>query len=52
MCLGPNKLTISKLDNIEPREIMRATRSNINLILCTVWDYGMASQFIAHGIEF
>jgi hypothetical protein len=28
--LGPNKLTISKLDNIELREITEATRSIIN----------------------
>jgi hypothetical protein len=30
MRLGPNKLTISKLDNVELREIMRAIRSNLN----------------------
>jgi hypothetical protein len=30
MCLGPNKLTISKLDNIELREITGTTRSNLN----------------------
>jgi hypothetical protein len=30
MRLVLNKLTISKLDNIELREITRATRSNIN----------------------
>jgi hypothetical protein len=30
MYLGLNKLTISKLDNIELREIIGATRSNIN----------------------
>jgi hypothetical protein len=30
MCLGPDKLTISKLDNIELREITVATRSNLN----------------------
>jgi hypothetical protein len=30
MRLGPDKLTISKLDNIELREIMGATRSNLN----------------------
>jgi hypothetical protein len=30
MRLGPDKLTISKLDNIELREIMRTTRSNLN----------------------
>jgi hypothetical protein len=30
MCLGPDKLTISKLDNIELRKIMGATRSNLN----------------------
>jgi hypothetical protein len=27
---GPDKLTISRLDNIELREIMGATRSNLN----------------------
>jgi hypothetical protein len=30
MCLGPDKLTNNKLDNIELREIMGATRSNLN----------------------
>jgi hypothetical protein len=30
MGLGPNKLTINKLDNIEPREIMGVSRSNPN----------------------
>jgi hypothetical protein len=30
MCLGADKLTISKLDNIEVSEIMGATRSNLN----------------------
>jgi hypothetical protein len=30
MRLGPNKLTISNLDNIELRVIMGATRSNLN----------------------
>jgi hypothetical protein len=30
MRLGPDELTISKLDNMELREIMRITRSNIN----------------------
>jgi hypothetical protein len=30
MRLGPNKLTISKLDNVELREIMGTTRSNLN----------------------
>jgi hypothetical protein len=30
MRLGPDKLTNSKLDNIELREIMGATRSNLN----------------------
>jgi hypothetical protein len=30
MRLGPDNLTISKLDNIELRKIMRATRSNLN----------------------
>jgi hypothetical protein len=29
MCLGPDKLTISKLNNIELRKIMGATRSNL-----------------------
>jgi hypothetical protein len=30
MRLGPDKLAISKLDNIEIRKIMGATRSNLN----------------------
>jgi hypothetical protein len=30
MRLGPDKLTISKLHNIELREIMETTGSNIN----------------------
>jgi hypothetical protein len=30
MHLDPDKLTISKLDNIELREIMGASRSNLN----------------------
>jgi hypothetical protein len=30
MRLGPNKLTISKLDNMELREITGTTRSNLN----------------------
>jgi hypothetical protein len=30
MRLGPDKLTISKLDNMELREIMEITRSNLN----------------------
>jgi hypothetical protein len=30
MSLGPNKLTINKLDNIELRKIMRTTRMNLN----------------------
>jgi hypothetical protein len=30
MCLGPDKITISKLDNIELREITGATRSNLS----------------------
>jgi hypothetical protein len=30
MRLNPNKLTISKLDNIEFREITGTTRSNLN----------------------
>jgi hypothetical protein len=30
MRLGPDKLTINKLDNIELREITGATRSNLN----------------------
>jgi hypothetical protein len=30
MRLGLNKLTISKLDNMELREIMGTTRSNLN----------------------
>jgi hypothetical protein len=31
MRLGPNKLTISKLDNMDLREITGTTRSNIHL---------------------
>jgi hypothetical protein len=30
MRLGPDKLTISKLDDIELREIMETIRSNLN----------------------
>jgi hypothetical protein len=30
MRLGPDKINISKLDNMELREIMGTTRSNIN----------------------
>jgi hypothetical protein len=30
MCLGPDKLTITKLDNMELREITGTTRSNLN----------------------
>jgi hypothetical protein len=30
MRLGPDKLTISKIDNMELREIMRTIRSNLN----------------------
>jgi hypothetical protein len=30
MHLGPDKLTISKLDNMELREITRTTRSKLN----------------------
>ncbi len=30
MCLGPDKLTIIKLDNMKLREIMRTIRSNLN----------------------
>jgi hypothetical protein len=30
MRLGPDKFTISKIDNIELREITGTTRSNIN----------------------
>jgi hypothetical protein len=30
MHLGPDKVTISKLDNMELREIMGTTRSNLN----------------------
>jgi hypothetical protein len=33
MRLGPDELAISKLDNIDLREIMRPTRSNINSII-------------------
>jgi hypothetical protein len=30
ICLGPDKLTINKLDNMELREITGTTRSNLN----------------------
>jgi hypothetical protein len=30
MCVGPDKFTISKLENMELREIMETTRSNLN----------------------
>jgi hypothetical protein len=30
MRLGPDKLTISKIDNMELREITEITRSNLN----------------------
>jgi hypothetical protein len=30
ICLDPDKLTISKLDNIKLREIIGITRSNLN----------------------
>jgi hypothetical protein len=30
MCIGPDKLTINKLDNIELRELTGTTRSNLN----------------------
>jgi methyl coenzyme M reductase subunit C-like uncharacterized protein (methanogenesis marker protein 7) len=30
MCLGLNKLTIRKLDNVELREITETTRSKLN----------------------
>jgi hypothetical protein len=30
MCLGPDELAISKLDNIDLREIMGITRSNLD----------------------
>jgi hypothetical protein len=30
MCLGPDKLTISKLDNMGLREITGTTRRNLN----------------------
>jgi hypothetical protein len=33
MRLGPDKITISKLDNIELREIMEITRSNLNSMI-------------------
>jgi hypothetical protein len=32
MRLGPDKLTISKLDNMELREIIGTTRSNLTLV--------------------
>jgi hypothetical protein len=33
MRLGPDKLTINKLDNIELREIMGRSRSNLNSMI-------------------
>jgi hypothetical protein len=33
MRLGPNKLTIIKLDNVELREIMGTTRTNLNSMI-------------------
>jgi hypothetical protein len=30
MCLSPDKLTISKLDNIDLRKIIETTRSNLH----------------------
>jgi hypothetical protein len=30
MCLGPDKFTISKLDNMKLRKITGITRSNLN----------------------
>jgi hypothetical protein len=33
MRLGPNELTISKLDNIELREIMGTTKINLNYMI-------------------
>jgi hypothetical protein len=30
MRLGPDKITVSKLDNMELREITETTRSNLN----------------------
>jgi hypothetical protein len=30
ICLGPDKLTINKLDNMKLREITGTTRSNLN----------------------
>jgi hypothetical protein len=30
MCLGPDKFTINKLDNMKLREITKTTRSNLN----------------------
>jgi hypothetical protein len=32
MRLGPDKLTISKLDNMKLREITEATKSNLNFM--------------------
>jgi hypothetical protein len=32
VCLDPDKLTISKLDNMELREITETTRINITLV--------------------
>jgi hypothetical protein len=33
MCLGPDKFTISKLENVELREISGTTRSNLNSMI-------------------
>jgi hypothetical protein len=33
MRLGPDKLTISKLDNVELKEITETTRSNLNSMI-------------------
>jgi hypothetical protein len=33
MHLGPDELTISNLDNMELREIMETTRSNLNSMI-------------------
>jgi hypothetical protein len=33
MRLGPDKLTISKLDNVELRETTKTTRSNLNYMI-------------------
>jgi hypothetical protein len=37
ICLGPDELTINKLDNMELREITGTTRSNYKLYDLNLW---------------